>query len=388
MDCRPFRFLHAADFRLDTPCFGVPNLPADLRRSFVDARYTAARRVFDTAIERNIDFVILAGGLLDSQLPGLRGPLFLIEQCSRLADRGIKVYWAGATFETQGRWPDYADVPSNLKLFAGDQTDRVHRQHGRPVARLIAVREFSTTPHDSDMFTIAIHPRCTRAITGVDARVDYWALGGQSERDTQTLDGDVAHFPGSPQGSTPNEQGPHGCSIVTVDANGRVSIEPVATDVVRWCHEELALSSMTSWDEMLQDFEQRLTGLREELAATSSVEMAIINWTATGGGLSMQRLLQPRFQEQLIRRLNERHQQQSPALWTLEIETVVDPHQLDDWQHEHSSLGAFLRELGQMSDSLCASHAPTPTPHLFNDALRKRVVNEGIHRLGKEPQPS
>ncbi len=387
MDSRSFRFLHTADFRLDTPCLGVPQLSGDLRRLFIDARYAAAQRVFDAAIAHEVDFVVLAGALLDPQLPGLRGPLFLIQQIERLAKHGIKVYWAGATFLTHGRWPSHAPLPSNLRLFARGASSQIHERHARPVARLLSVDEDPVRPAASNLFTIALHPHCTTAFRGIDATVDYWALGGKSQRETHTLNGDVAHFPGSPQGRTPDEQGPHGCSIVEVDATGNVSIKLVATDIVRWCSEELTLSAHATWAKLKQQLEQRLSELRDELTATSLVEMAVINWTVSGSGLSMQRLMQPRFQQPLLNELNARQHPQAPALWSRRLDTVVDLHQLEDWQNEQTSLGAFLRELGQMSESLWTTHAPKTAPHEFTNRLRRQVVNEGIHRLGMEPVP-
>ncbi|MCA9024803.1 MAG: hypothetical protein KDA86_06285 [Planctomycetaceae bacterium] len=383
MDLRSFRFLHAADFRLDVPCMGVRDLTPELCRLFVNARYAAARHVFDTAIAHEVNFVVLAGGLLDPALPGLRGPLFLIEQFERLAQHGIKVYWAGATFLSIGRWPRQAPLPSNLRLFAKGAASQIHERNSRPVARLLLLDEDPVRPLSSKLFTIGIDPQCTTATRDAESAVDYWALGGQSQRDTHTFDGNIVHFPGSPQGRIPEEVGPHGCSLVTVDGAGDVSIQPVATDVVRWCQEAFRFCDHTPWTEVEQQFEERVDRLRHELTSTPTVEMAVINWTVTGSGLSMQRLMQPEMQRQLMSKLNTRFQNRVPAIWNLDLDAVIDARQLDDWQSESTSLGAFLREAAGMSESLSQGHGAENAPPFFNQPFRRKVTNEGIHQLRK-----
>lgn len=386
MDLRSFRFLHAADFRLDIPCLGAPDLMPELCHLFIDARYAAARNVFDAAIAHHVDFVVLAGGLLEPQLPGLRGPLFLIEQFDRLAQHGIKVYWAGATFLSNGRWPRHARLPSNLRLFAKGAASQIHEKNSRPVARLLMVDDDPVRPLNSNLFTVAIDPHCTAASWDADSAVDYWALGGRPQPDTQVLQRKVVHFPGTPQGRTPDEVGPHGCSVVTVDGKGDVSIQPVASDVVRWHREELAIGVQTKWAEVEQQFEERLDRLRTELAFSPTVEMAVVHWTVTGSGLSMQRLLRPESQRQLLSNLNVRSQAYVPAIWNHELAPVIDPHQLDDWHQESTSLGAFLRELAEISDSLQQGHGNENAPTFINTPFRQKVTNEGICRLRTELQ--
>ena len=50
MPNRPFRFLHASDFRLDAVPRGLTEVPDHLRDTLLDAPFQAAKRVFDTAL--------------------------------------------------------------------------------------------------------------------------------------------------------------------------------------------------------------------------------------------------------------------------------------------------------------------------------------------------
>src|SRR5688500_16143497 len=105
MSAGPFRFLHAAGFHLEQPLYGVGELPDHLRELFLEAPYLAAERVFESAVAQAVDFVVLVGDLLDPDLTGPRGPIFLLEQFARLHERGIAVYWAGRLADEADVWP-------------------------------------------------------------------------------------------------------------------------------------------------------------------------------------------------------------------------------------------------------------------------------------------
>src|SRR5215204_2447145 len=88
-----FRFLHAADLRLELPVVGLDEVPAHLLDALLNAPYDAARRVFDAAIKERVDFVILSGNVVNPLRCGPRGIAFLLEQFHRLAEAEINVYW-------------------------------------------------------------------------------------------------------------------------------------------------------------------------------------------------------------------------------------------------------------------------------------------------------
>src|SRR5271165_5011740 len=96
MPNRPFRFLHASDFRLDAVPRGLAEVPDHLRDCLLDAPYTAARKTFDAALSERVAFVLLGGNILQAERSGPRGTAFLIEQFERLAAAGIDVYWAAS----------------------------------------------------------------------------------------------------------------------------------------------------------------------------------------------------------------------------------------------------------------------------------------------------
>ena len=135
---RPFRFLHAADLHLDSPCRTSAELPDHLVDLMVDAPLQAAAKMFDAAINQRVDFVVLAGDVIDPRLAAPRELLFLVEQFKRLAERNIPVYWAGGTVDSIETWPTYVQWPANVRLFPQSHVQRFrHEIAGTAVCEII-----------------------------------------------------------------------------------------------------------------------------------------------------------------------------------------------------------------------------------------------------------
>ena len=128
----PFRFIHAADFHLHRPITGITEVPEHLRELLLEAAYRAAVRVFEAALTEESDFVLLAGDLLDPEATGPHGPLTLVEQFERLAERGIAVYWAGGQCDPPEVWPAVYHLPDNVHVLpAGRPVEILHESRGR-----------------------------------------------------------------------------------------------------------------------------------------------------------------------------------------------------------------------------------------------------------------
>jgi DNA repair protein SbcD/Mre11 len=389
--CSPFSFIHASDFRLDTPCHGVAGLPADLQDCFVRSRYLAAQRVFDAAIEHEVDFVVLSGGLLDAQLPGLQGPSFLADQFRRLARHGIDVYWSGASLETRGRWPAYLDLPTNVHRLTTDLAGILHGRNGHPIARLVTLPAFeSPLPPTGAAFTIAVQPRCDGVPDRLSGGVDFWALGGRPDYETLQEGEVVAHFAGSPQGRSPDETGRHSCSVVRVDADAAVRIQPHFTDVVRWHQQRVSIDEQTQWI----DLEAQLLEQQRRLRFESQVELNIVHWTVQGSGPALETLLHPRFRTQLVSRLNHRRPGSDPVIWTMAVEPVVDPQQLARWRQQKTPLGAYLRELDELAPqietmfgaSAGGAHPLGSMNEQTQQQILQQAMREGLYWLQPDQQ--
>ena len=129
MSQRPFKFVHAGDFHLEIPGDGSADVPESLADLLVDCPYRAAQQVFDTVLAEEADLLILSGNLLDVDLTGPRGMIFLIRTVRALAtSAAFDVYWAAGEVdaaETSQRI--VSAFPDNVRIFSSLAAGRNHR---------------------------------------------------------------------------------------------------------------------------------------------------------------------------------------------------------------------------------------------------------------------
>ena len=85
-------FLHAADIHLDSPLKGLEryeNAPVERIRGATRRAFT---RLIDLAIEKRVDFVLIAGDLYDGDWRDYNTGLYLVRELGRLRDQKIPVF--------------------------------------------------------------------------------------------------------------------------------------------------------------------------------------------------------------------------------------------------------------------------------------------------------
>jgi DNA repair protein SbcD/Mre11 len=354
MSTRPLRFVHTSDLHLEQPPFGLAEVPEHLRELFVECAYWAAERVFAVVLAEEADFLVLAGDVLQPQQTGPRGPLFLAEQFARLGERGIQVFWAGGRVDPPEAWPTSVHLPENVHVFPANRTEHhVYRREGAALASVVGVSrqpgqairlgEFALAP--DGLFTVAaVHGNAEAEAEALRSRgIDYWALGGNHARKTLYSEPQTAHYPGTPQGREPGQVGPHGCTLVQVDAERHVRTTFVAADVMRWHSERIAIDPAMS----TKDLQSRLGDRLEALRQSNPGADLFVSWTIVGEGPLLTHLRRGNLAAGLLETLRSEHGFGSPAVWsvalTAEPAAVLPPQ----WYEQQTILGDFLRELRQ-----------------------------------------
>ncbi len=410
MSTWPFRFVHAADLHLELPPGGVDHVPEHLRLLFLDAAYSAAQRVFETVLTEEADFVILSGDILDPQQTGPRGPLFLVEQFGRLHERGIPVYWAGGKIDPPDAWPATIRLPENVHIFPQGRIEEfVVRRESTAIARVIGVsrgenrgiRPSDFVPDPAGVFSIAVIHGSADADALRGRGIHYWALGGNHRRQTLFHSPHVAHCPGSPQGRSPKETGPHGCTVVHVSDERSVRVTAATTDWLRWHTEQVTIEESTTRAELDRMLDERIRTLKE---TTAGVDL-MVSWRILGTGRLAAQLRHGKLAAELLEGLRVRHGFGPPAAWSVSL-AAEPPAALDPEIYEQDSiLGDFLREarryqmnagepidLDQYLPESNLAGAIAPALAITDRSVRERVLREaavlGIDLLsGEEPQP-
>lgn len=279
-----FSFIHTADIHLDSPLRGLDGMEGPS----VERIRTATRKAFDNliteAVERKVDFVVIAGDLYDGDWRDYQTGLFFVRQMGRLAEAGIPAYILYGNHDAESQITKRLTLPGNVKVFSAKkpETFRLERINAAIHGRGYPERDVTEN-------LVASYPEPVRGafnigvlhtgLGGIDGhanyapcaldellakRYDYWALGhvhqGRVISETPRI-----VFPGNLQGRHIRETGPKGAYMIAVDDNEITSFEAVYTDVVRW---EL-LKIDAGGCERLSDVYERMRSAIEEAAGKS-----------------------------------------------------------------------------------------------------------------------
>ena len=351
----PFRFVHAADFHLEMPPLGMTEVPEHLGELFLESAYLAAERVFETVISEEADFLVLSGDILRCRHTGPRGPLFLVEQFERLAERGIDVYWASGRVDPHDAWPPSIRLPENVHLFPQNREGRgraeefVHSRDGTPMVRLIGagrarkgrIRAADFDPRQPGLFAIAVtHGRAEPAAFET-ARVDYWALGGRHQQLTVSHSNPMVHYAGTPQGRQPEETGPHGCTLVQVDESSRILASQIPTDVLRWQSQEVEIDDTTTPEQLETMLQESARSLIETTPGTDQ----LISWTITGWGPLLTRLRSGPVAGQYLEKIRKFFGAGTPATWSVSLSAKMTARPPRQWYEPSTIRGDFLQTI-------------------------------------------
>lgn len=354
MSQRMFRFVHACDLQLEQAPRGLAEVPDHLRELLLESPYWAAERVFEAALAEQVDFVVLAGGVTNYALAGPRGAQFLLDQFQRLSERNIRVYWAGGPDDLPDSWPSAFPLPDNVHFFSAARFEEVvHLRGDEPLARLVGQSRRQAGPiragdlhsvEDNGAFRLAVVPAMLEPGNFAQRGIAYWALGGLPNRESWSGPGYMAHCPGSTQGRDPTSDGAHGCSVVHVDLDGRVRINLVATEAVRYCHERLTVDGGTT----RQGLERMLAARVEELGVLAHGADLLIQWTVGGTGRLLAELRKEEVSTEVLHAMRNRFGKQSPSAWSVSLQAEPDAALAARAIEQDSILGDALRHVHEL----------------------------------------
>ena len=342
-----FRFIHASDFHLERPMHDISDLPDHLKEALVEAPWKAAESVFEHAILENVDFIVLAGDLLNLSAAGAQGAAFLLDQFENLRQRGIQVFWAGGELDAPELWPEAVKLPDNVHMFSSDEVEAVvYRRNQVPLATILGrssdgsetvkAVEFAREPDENYVIAVA-HGRADSE-TLRSERVDYWALGGKHQADILQTEEPIIRYCGSPQARELSEEGAHGFVLVDVDAQRCIQVHSIDADVFRYSEQDIDADDMAMGRDVRQVLAKRVARLQSEASGRN----LLVKWRVQ---IDMENasMVGPSALEELLTWLRREFGQGSPACWSTEIEILPPKALPSKWKEEDTILGDFLR---------------------------------------------
>ncbi len=279
-------FLHAADIHLDSPLKGLGRYQQAPAEQIRQATRQALVNLVDVALERQVQFVLLAGDLYDGDWQDFNTGLFFVRQMARLREANIPVVLIRGNHDAASRITRQLPLPENVEVLS-DQRPNTARHpvleqlgvavHGQSFARERVEENLVLNYPDPVPGHINIGLLHT-GLEGYDQHAhyapctveqlrnkgyDYWALGHIHARQVIQQERPAIVFPGNTQGRHIREPGARGCYLVQLDHGGRCELEFVPLDSFRWEVCELDVTGIEDTEELLHQFDSHVDHLRQ-----------------------------------------------------------------------------------------------------------------------------
>ncbi len=278
-----FKFIHVADLHIESPYKGVAKMNKALSEALVDHGIKSYEALIQSALENEVDFLLIAGDSFDSQSGSLSAQYRFVRGLEKLSKADIPVYIICGNHDPLKSWSEHLKLPENVVLFEADKVQQhTVTKEGKPIAEIYGVsfgereeyRNLAATFHKKDKtgFSIGLlhgtiagndahTPYCPFDMDTLRAsNMDYWALGHIHKREVLSEQNPMVVYPGNIQGRHFNETGEKGCSLVEV-THGKVTRHefiPLSNIVYKYI--EMNVSGMES----TSDFFAAIEEMKEE----------------------------------------------------------------------------------------------------------------------------
>ena len=252
-------FIHAADLHLGSPFQGLAMKDASMAGMFMEASRRAFTTLVDQALERKVDFVLVAGDVYDGDWKDNKIGLFFNREVARLERAGIPVLLLKGNHDAESVITKTITLPQNVREFPVNKPGTFTLDHlkvalhGQGFAERSATENLAVNypPPRPGWFNIGVlhtsltgrEPHAPYAPCSVeDLRsrgYDYWALGHVHDYEV-VAENPLVIFPGNLQGRSIREQGAKGAVLVRVE-DGRIAHERIITDSARFAHISVAV---------------------------------------------------------------------------------------------------------------------------------------------------
>jgi len=272
---RPLKFIHCADLHLGTPFKGVSELNPDIGDLLYQSTYASFDKIVALSIEENVDCVLIAGDIYDSEDKSLKAQLQFRNSLSQLSESGISTFIAYGNHDPLDGWSATLKWPEGVFVCPGDEVAAFPLMKNDEIIAMIYGISFAKrdikenlslkfTKSDVVLPKIGLLHANVGTNTGHEAyspcsiedlagiNMDYWALGHVHKYDILRAENPAIVYSGCSQSRNPREIGPKGCCLVTLESGEEPQIKFISTDLVRYVSEYLDISTCVSWDDLIE----------------------------------------------------------------------------------------------------------------------------------------
>lgn len=366
---RTVRFVHASDLHLDATFGGVDATDERVAGALERSTLEALERVVQLCIDREVDFLVIAGDLYNSADHSLRAELAFQKAMRRLADTGIDAFIVRGNHDPADGWSAGLELPDSVVVFPADRVERREFTRDGEIVCAVYGRSFGTRQvtenlalgfrrEKGDPRAVAVLHANVGQREGWDnyapctvddlraAGMDYWALG-HIHVAGRVSDIPPAVYPGSTQGLNPTEKGPRGCYVVQLGDDGATE-EFVETASVRWQGLEVDASNVQRIDELRLALEEACAGVRD----SGPGRPTIVRLDLTGRSGVHADLSRPGVLSDLTADLRQEQLEIEPWIWVDRVRDRSRPVlDLDEVLVEEGLRGDLARMARQISEN-------------------------------------
>ena len=344
---KAFSFIHTADLHLDSPFKGISEVSEEISLELTEATFKAFNKIIDLCIEKQVDFLLIAGDIYDGANRSLRAQLRFRDGIKRLYEVGIKAYIVHGNHDPLDGWSANLDWPKNVHIFNGKSVEEVSvEKDGKEIAQIYGIsfhnREIKTNltnkfPEIPQLiktpFTIGMLHCNVGTNTGhepyapctlhdlLTQNFNYWALGHIHKKAIINDDYPLVIYPGNPQGLHPRETGARGCFLVNVDENGEPTAKFIEIDSIRWFVEELSIDSLYTEQELITNIDNCIENIRKKAGGRPSICRIIL----TGRSALHSSIARKGVLDDILKDVRENEEREKQFVWIESIEDNTNP---------------------------------------------------------------
>jgi len=303
-----FSFIHAADLHLGSPFQGLALKDAAVAAVFVEASRKAFSTLVGLAIEKRVDFFVIAGDVYDGDWKDNKIGLFFNREMARLERAGIPVYLLRGNHDAASVITKTITLPANVHEFPTGKPGSVKIDalqvalHGQGFAERSANDNLAISypAPINGWFNIGIlhtsltgrEPHAPYAPCSVDdlrsRGYDYWALGHVHDYEAVARD-PLVIFPGNLQGRNIRERGAKGAVLVTVE-DGRIEHERLIVDEARFAQVDVDVGPDDDQAAILRGVEHAVQPIADDMAGRmTALRVRLFGVTPLQGAIAANR---------------------------------------------------------------------------------------------------
>ena len=375
MASKPFRLLHAANLQLDCPLRGVGPVNDEIREIVDSATLTAFDRIVATAIEKDIDGLLITGNTFDSRYPSLAAEVSMRDGFERLAEKNIPVFVTPGDFDPASAWQELPRLPDNVTVFIDRDDAPVDlTDHGHLLATLFPVSS-KTSVEPEELANIlggrtnskgdrpfVVGLLLPEQTTGRHERskinphrfaaLDWLVCPAGANADSLPLTDGHVHSQSAPQGMSADETGAHGMTLLEVDSHRNLKQTLIPTAAVRWERLVQPIDRVKGRDDLLE----RMLAQLERLPTLKGELVRIVQWKLDRTSGDTHGWEQESAAKELVEALAELSDQSDSLRYVHRIEALESDLTLIEPAHREV-LTEYLLALGRRAPSSQAAYA-------------------------------